>query len=154
MGAYFNARYTCAHPTCKRIARTSPIRKLNWLPEYENNQIVKHVFDHVDCIVAPSIWNENSPLVIQEALQAKVPVITSEKGGMGELIQDGINGWTFKHRSIEDLAEKLQFVLDNPHRAAQVAQRGFLNSEDGAIHSIEDHVQTLIQIFEKTINGT
>ena len=122
MGASFSARYTCTHATCKRIARTSR-SEVEWLPEYENNQIVKQVFDQVDCIVVPSIWEENSPLVIQEALQAKVPVITSEKGGMGELVQDGVNGLTFKHRSIEDLSKKLQFVLDNPQQAAQVVSK-------------------------------
>ena len=138
----------------KGLAKELPEHRrseVEWLPEYENNQIIKQVFDQVDCIVVPSIWAENSPLVIQEALQAKVPVITSEKGGMGELVKDGVNGFTFKHRSIEDLSRKLQFVLDNPQQADQVSQRGFLNSENGAIHNIEDHVQTLIQIFEKTI---
>ena len=126
---------------------------VQWLPEYENNRIVNEVFNHVDCIVVPSIWEENSPLVIQEALQAKVPVVTSEKGGMGELIQDGINGWTFKHRSIEDLAKKLGFIIDNPQQVNKVAQRGYLESEDGTIRRIDDHVQTLIKIFEKTIMG-
>ena len=141
-------------PSLIRLARELPEHRrseVEWLPEYENNKIIKQVFDQVDCIVVPSIWAENSPLVIQEALQAKVPVITSEKGGMGELVQDGVNGWTFKHRSIEDLSRKLQFALDNPQQVNQVSQRGFLNSETGSIHNIEDHVQTLIRIFEKTI---
>jgi len=53
-----------------------------WRSEYRNRDIIKDVFDQVDCIVVPSIWDENSPLVIQEAQQARVPVITSERGGM------------------------------------------------------------------------
>jgi glycosyltransferase involved in cell wall biosynthesis len=127
--------------------------RIEWLPEYENVHIVERVFNRVDAIVVPSIWDENSPLTIQEALQAKIPVITSEKGGMGELVHDGVNGFTFKHRSVEDLAEKLQFVLDNPENASRIAQRGSLGTSDGSIHSIEDHVSTLLQIFHSVKEG-
>lgn len=141
-------------PALTRLTKELPSnrsRQIQWLPEYENDQIIEKVFNRVDCIVVPSIWDENSPLVIQEALQAQVLVITSEKGGMGELIRDGVNGYTFRHRSIEDLAKKLQFVLDNPQQAIQVAKKGYLNSKNGAIHRIEDHIQTLSKIFEKSI---
>ena len=43
------------------------------------------VFNHCDAIVVPSIWAENSPLVIHEALQARVPVITADYGGNGRV---------------------------------------------------------------------
>jgi glycosyltransferase involved in cell wall biosynthesis len=139
-----------------RLADSLPPNRrtqIEWLPKYENVNIVERVFNRVDAIVVPSIWDENSPLVIQEALQAKIPVITSEKGGMGELVHDGVNGFTFKHRSVEDLAEKLQLVLDNPESASRIAQRGFLGANDGSIHSIEDHVSTLLQIFLSAKEG-
>lgn len=55
---------------------------IEWRSEYRNIDIVSNVFNHVDCIVVPSIWDENSPLVIHEALQCKVPVITANHGGM------------------------------------------------------------------------
>lgn len=75
-----------------------------WHNEYNNFKIVSEVFNHVDCIIVPSIWEENSPLVIHEAQQCGVPVITSDFGGMRELVQDGINGLTFEHRSFESLS--------------------------------------------------
>ena len=55
---------------------------IDWRPEYRNAEIVPRVFNHVDCIVVPSIWDENSPLVIHEAQQCRVPVITAKHGGM------------------------------------------------------------------------
>ena len=48
----------------------------------------------VDCMVMPSIWWENAPLVIQEAQGQNCPVITSNIGGMAEMIEDGVNGLT------------------------------------------------------------
>ena len=137
-------------PALKRIAESiSPSHRdrIEWLPEYRNEEIIDKVFNHVDAIVVPSIWDENSPLVIQEALQAGVPVITSEKGGMGELIIDGINGWTFKHRSIEDLAKRLQQAIDSPEKLLGLSNRGFLQSESGQVNSLEDHAANLENLF-------
>jgi len=54
--------------------------RIEWLPEYKNQDIVRDVFNRVDCVVVPSVWVENSPLVIHEALQARVPVITAGSG--------------------------------------------------------------------------
>ena len=62
----------------RALARVLPAGKadrVEWLPEYRNPDIVREVFDRVDAIVVPSVWVENSPLVIHEAQQARVPVI-------------------------------------------------------------------------------
>ena len=60
--------------------------RVEWMTEYRNQDIVPDVFDRCDAIVVPSIWAENSPLVIHEALQAGVPVITADYGGMAEYV--------------------------------------------------------------------
>ena len=72
------------------------------------------VFDRVDAIVVPSIWVENSPLVIHEAQQARIPVITADVGGMAEYVQHEVNGLLFRHRSFESLAGQMQRFVDNP----------------------------------------
>ncbi len=139
------------YPALKRISNTIPhdrAEKIEWLPEYQNKDIITKVFNKVDSIVVPSIWDENSPLVIQEALQAKVPVITSDKGGMKELVKHGVNGWNFKHRSEESLADAMQNAIDNPEALVQVSKRGYLGSTTGEIHSITNHIQKLEKLFE------
>jgi glycosyltransferase involved in cell wall biosynthesis len=50
----------------------------------------------VDWVVVPSIWWENSPLVIQEAYQHGRPVICSDIGGMAEKVTHGVNGLHFR----------------------------------------------------------
>jgi len=57
-------------------------------------------------IVVPSIWWENSPLVIQEAKLAEVPVIASNIGGMKEKIADW--GVLFQVGDFYSLADILQ----------------------------------------------
>jgi glycosyltransferase involved in cell wall biosynthesis len=46
----------------------------------------------IDALVVPSVWWENSPLILLEALAAGVPVVASRIGGVPELIEDGRSG--------------------------------------------------------------
>jgi glycosyltransferase involved in cell wall biosynthesis len=56
---------------------------------------VDRLMQSMDLILVPSIWWENSPLVIQEALRNRRPVICSDIGGMAEKVRDGIDGFHF-----------------------------------------------------------
>lgn len=58
----------------------------------------------IDWVIVPSIWWENSPMVIQEAFSHGRPVIVSDIGGMAEKVRAG-GGLTFRARSARDLAD-------------------------------------------------
>jgi glycosyltransferase involved in cell wall biosynthesis len=68
----------------------------------------------VDWVVVPSIWWENSPLVIQEAYLHGRPLIVSDIGGMKEKVADGVAGMHFRVGSAEDLADKMTQALADP----------------------------------------
>ena len=56
---------------------------------YEHDELASLMAD-VDWVIVPSIWWENSPLVIQEAFHFGRPVICSDIGGMAEKVDDGV----------------------------------------------------------------
>ncbi|MGG5889210.1 glycosyltransferase [Falsiroseomonas sp. HC035] len=58
----------------------------------------------VGWVVVPSVWWENSPVVIQEARRAGTPLIVSDIGGMAEKVLPGIDGLHFKRAAPVDLA--------------------------------------------------
>jgi len=101
--------------------------------------------------VVPSIWDENSPLVIHEAQQCGVPVITANHGGMGEYVRDGVNGLTFTHRDSVSLQESMREAMNDPVRLASLGNRGYLYSDDGQIPSKEDHALSVIQCYNELI---
>ncbi|MCC6468568.1 MAG: glycosyltransferase family 4 protein [Alphaproteobacteria bacterium] len=68
----------------------------------------------VDWVVVPSVWWENSPLVIQEAFAHGRPVICSDIGGMAEKVRDGVDGLHFRAGSAESLADRLVAALGTP----------------------------------------
>lgn len=78
---------------------------------YEAKELTA-LMHNIDFVVVPSIWWENSPMVIQEAFMHKKPVICSNIGGMAEKVVDRSNGLHFSARSAFDLAEKIKLVCN------------------------------------------
>lgn len=62
-------------------------------------------------VVVPSVWYDNSPMVVVESQIAKKPIIVSDFGGTKELIIDGKTGFVFKAGNISDLSEKIKKTL-------------------------------------------
>lgn len=81
------------------------------------------IYAQFDVLVVPSLWLENSPLVIHEAFQAGVPVIGARLGGIADLVQDGVNGSLYDADSPDSLARALEAVLANPARLDGWARR-------------------------------
>ena len=126
-------------------------KRIRFLGTYENRDIVRQVLNNVDVIVVPSIWDENSPMVIQEALHARVPVIAPCHGGMSELVLDGINGLSFAHRNVSSLASKMQIAVNSPELLEELGKRGNAYSADGSAHPINDHVRFLEYLFNRAL---
>ncbi len=59
-------------------------------------------------VVIPSIWYENMPLSLLEALSLGKPVIASRIGGLPEIIEPGKNGWLFTPGDVEECAACLK----------------------------------------------
>ena len=136
--------------TLQEIADRFPAsirERIEWLPEYHNGNIVPQVLNRVDAVVVPSIWLENSPLVLHEAQQARVPVITADAGGMREFVQHEVNGLLFAHRDVSSLTTQMQRFVDDPSWAKTLGLRGYLHSEDGNVFSITANVAALEEIY-------
>ena len=97
----------------KQLQKNYAGENIKFKGQYHNDDLQK-VLDSMDVMVCPSIWLENAPLVIQEAQCAHIPIITSNKGGMAELVHDGVDGFTFAIGDIEDLRKKIQLIINQP----------------------------------------
>lgn len=67
----------------------------------------------VDWVIVPSVWWENSPLVIQEVFMHKRPIICSDIGGMAEKVAHEKTGLHFKVRNAASLAKTINTASDD-----------------------------------------
>ena len=121
--------------------------------EYINSELVSRIFPQVDCIVVPSVWGENSPLVIHEAQACHIPVITADFGGMKEYVKHHENGLLFRHRDYHSLAEQMEWALLNPGAMNDYGKRGYLYSPDGQVPEIGVHCEELMNLYTQTLES-
>jgi glycosyltransferase involved in cell wall biosynthesis len=83
---------------------------------------IADVYTGIDVLVVPSLWLENSPLVIHEAFLAGVPVVAARIGGVADLVVDGRNGLLYDHDSAPKLRRALQHLIDSPDLLAALGR--------------------------------
>lgn len=79
---------------------------------FKNDQIGK-VFAGVDVLVVPSLWYENTPLVIYSAFAARTPVIATNLGGMAEVVHHEENGLLFEKGDAAGLSALLKRLVED-----------------------------------------
>lgn len=72
-------------------------------------------------ITAPCEGLSNS---IIEYMAAGKPVIATEGGGTDELVQDGVTGYLIKNQNSDEIVEKLEILMQDPHLAATMGENG------------------------------
>jgi glycosyltransferase involved in cell wall biosynthesis len=102
---------------------------------------------NVDWVVVPSIWWENSPLVIQEAFRHGRPVICSDIGGMAEKVTDGVDGLHFRARNALDLAATIRRAVTTPGLWER------LHAGIPAVHMMDEHVARLGSLYKGVLAG-
>ena len=107
-----------------------------------NNDKIGNVLSNIDVLVVPSIWPENAPLIILEALAAKIPVLASRIGGIPELIRDGENGLLFTPFDKVDLGKKLNDILMTPGIIEK------LREKIGPVKSINENALEIENIYK------
>lgn len=77
-----------------------------------------------DALLHTSV-QEGLPQVIYEAFYHKVPVVSTNVGGIPEVITDGLNGFLTKKRDAESLANKVMQILENHELASDFTQKSY-----------------------------
>lgn len=108
---------------------------LRWNGPYERAELTSRM-KRVDWVLMPSVWWENSPMIIQESFMHGKPVICSDIGGMREKVNHGKTGihvaagsvaeWAdvlFKAAQAGGLHEKLQSHLPSPPSCQDMAEQ-------------------------------
>ena len=107
------------------------------------NDQVGRVLADADVLVVPSLWYENSPVVIQESRAAGVPVVVSGHGALTEKVRDGVDGLHFPPGDAAALAQTLKRLVDEPDLLPRLRQ-GILPPMD-----MGEHVRRLEAIYER-----
>jgi glycosyltransferase involved in cell wall biosynthesis len=107
---------------------------------------VAEALGSIDLLVVPSVWYENSPLVILEALAARTPLLVSDIGGMAELVTEGRTGFHFRVGDAGHLAEQLAHFLLEPEALAK------LYREPEPIKQVEQDAEQIEEVYFEALD--
>ncbi|HLQ49883.1 MAG TPA: glycosyltransferase, partial [Terriglobales bacterium] len=121
-------------------------RKIEFAGRFPNDK-VSDVLKETDVLVCPSLWYENTPLVIYEAMAAGVPVVASDLQGMAEAIKPEINGLLFPPGDVTALAEALRRLEGDRPLVARLS----VNTEQPL--TVKAHVSELEKLYQQVLEA-
>ena len=72
---------------------------------------MKEVYKRVQCTIHPTYYPEGMSNVLLESLACGRPIITTDRPGCKEIVEDGVNGFVVKQNDLNDLIEKIEKYL-------------------------------------------
>ena len=114
--------------------------RIEFCGTFPNNK-VGEVMAGLDVLAVPSIWYENTPLVVYSAQAAGTPVVASDVGGLREAIRDGENGLLFRMGDTQALAAALARLVEDRTLLKKLAR--------GAVkpRSVAEYVDQLEEVY-------
>jgi glycosyltransferase involved in cell wall biosynthesis len=85
-----------------------------------------------------------------ESLLFKVPTVSSNKGGIPELVIDGETGFTCNLNSIDEVVEKIELILDNPQVGEAFKSKGYNRVKE--IFNREKSITRSYEIYREILN--
>jgi glycosyltransferase involved in cell wall biosynthesis len=97
------------------------------------------------CIAEPSGAMDNLPTVIMEAMAAGLPVVSTQIGGIPEMVVENETGLLVSPNDPSALADAIEKLLVDPALAKKFGQAGCERA--CALFSIEKNVRELLRLF-------
>jgi glycosyltransferase involved in cell wall biosynthesis len=95
------------------LKQTKGFSHIHWKGKIDQQKVIQTMAAY-DALILPSAFSEMSPLVIEEAKFAGLPVIGSDVYGIAEQVRDKVNGWLFAFKNRESLKTLIDQLIRQP----------------------------------------
>ncbi len=102
----------------------------------------------MDVFIHPSL-RDGMPNAVLEAMACGVPVIATPVGGVLDVLEDGVNGWTIPVNDAEHLAKVIEKLLNDPEQRARLSKKAREKIE--AEFTLQSELQANLNIYNKLI---
>lgn len=89
---------------------------------YLRHEELMRYYRQAEALLVPSIWYENAPLVVIDAMRLGVPVIAHDVAGPGELVRDSGAGLLYQNG--EGLRVALKKIKEREHLRREFGKKG------------------------------
>lgn len=118
---------------------------------FSSREELTRIMNNTDIFLLSSVL-EGQPLVIVEAMAYGCPIVSTNVGGIPELITDGVNGLLCPPQEPQCLAEKIKLLADDPsmrERLGRAARKFYENSPFEAKSAANFFVEVYGKVLEE-----
>ena len=109
------------HNALVEQAKEMGLRNVIFTGRVPNDEIYTYL-DHTDILLsAPRA--DNMPVSLLEAMNAGLPVISSNVGGVPYMIEDGVTGLLFDSDNSDQMAERMLWAVAHPDDSLEITER-------------------------------
>lgn len=116
---------------------------------HRSRQEVYSAMAAAEALIAPSLWYENFPMTVVEAMALGTPIIASRIGALAEIVIPNVNGLHFKPGDSQDLSRTIKATFQQPAYLESL-QRGARNYYETAL-SPTRNLEILTDIYRDVI---
>lgn len=93
-------------------------------PQYGKEKI--KTFQEADIFVFPTYYpNECFPIVLLEAMQYALPCISTNEGGISDIIDQEKTGFIIEKKNVLQLADRISYLIKHPQKRKQMGENGY-----------------------------
>lgn len=90
---------------------------------------LRTIYASADVLAVPSVTaadgdKEGLPVTVLEAMASGLPVVASRTGGIGQVIEDGVNGLLCEEKNVTQLAAQIRRLLSDRMLREQIIENG------------------------------
>jgi glycosyltransferase involved in cell wall biosynthesis len=119
---------------------------LGWI----QNDVLADYYNASNVVVMPSL-EEGFGIPAAEAMGCELPVVSSDAGGLVEIVQDGITGLVVAKADEKALAEAVVKLLDNPELAYKMGKAGRETAEKN--FSWNKTAERFLELFQNYVES-
>lgn len=109
------------------------------------------LFDSSDIFVFPGVQQEGQPLVVIEAMAARLPVIFTDRGCLRDTVINGEAGVEVSINDPHRLADRILWLLDHPDDMKAMGRRARQRYE--SLYTKKHHIENMIEVFASSCTG-
>jgi glycosyltransferase involved in cell wall biosynthesis len=114
-----------------------------------NREEMHKQYSDADILVCPTRCPEGFGMIVPEAQSYGCVVLASRSGGFNETIQDGVNGFHFRPFDLNDLEDRLRYIIVNNDRLDNIRKNALRSAKKYTLDKISDrYYKTYMEFIE------
>lgn len=117
----------------------------------KNSSELINIIKKAQAVVIPSIWAENMPLSLMEALSLGKIIIASNMGGLPEVIKDEENGLIFEAGNSQKLADRINYLNRLPLEIKESLEKAAIDT--AKLFPADKNLKSIIEIYKRLLKS-